>query len=85
MEPDRHWHLVNGSNADPLDIHDWLEDCELAADISADQFKSITPYVGSAPPPAAQTRPNHKQINLSAASPLHLAALDDIRLFMNDN
>lgn len=84
LEPDRHWYLVNGSNADPLDNHDWLQDGELAIDITADQFKSMTPYVGSAPPPTAQTRPNCKHVDLATATPIHLAALDEIRLFMDD-
>lgn len=83
LEPHRHWYLVNGSNAD-LDNHDWLEDGELAVDITADQFKSMTPYVGSAPPPAAQTRPERKLIELSTAGSPHLSALTDIRLFMNN-
>lgn len=85
LELDRHWYLVNGSNDDPLKNHDWLEDGQLAVDISADQFMSMRPYVGPAPPPAAQTRPNRQHIDLTTAAPAHLAALEDIRLIMNDH
>lgn len=83
IEPHRDWHLINASNDDPCKNHDWLEDGELAVDITADQYDPLEPYVGPAPPPSANTRPSRKRIELSTATPAHLAALDDIRLLMN--
>lgn len=85
LEPDRHWHLVNGSNANLHENHDWLEDGELAVDITADQFTAMNPFVGFAPPPTAQARPKRTKIDLSEADPPHLAALHDIRHLMSGN
>lgn len=81
-EPERHWYIVSGSNADPCDNHDWLEDGEIAVDITADQYPPMTPYIGITPPPAARTRPRREQIELSQADPPHIAALNDIRSLM---
>ncbi|MDQ0865659.1 hypothetical protein QF036_003240 [Arthrobacter globiformis] len=49
-EPQAGWHIVNASGPSGIQGHDWLEDGDLAIDVTAHQFHGIQPYVGVAPP-----------------------------------
>lgn len=79
LEPDRDWHLVNGTNPGQISGHDWLEDGCLAVDVTADQFAGLDPYIGQAPAPAAAQWRMTQRYELAEAHAPYLKALKTIR------